>query len=423
MSTEKFTDVRSLLRAFALAMNLINPEVEDHHQQTAYLAYMLVREMGISENGVETAVYAALLHDIGSVVTENRQSVMEIEADARNISVIGAEILSDIPGLKTVSEVIRRCQLSWTEISAMLRSDGREFKECAQIASAIHLADVVSTVIDPDIPILRQRGRITEGVKSGRGKEFSERAADAFDRLSGREFIWFDLRYNPQFLLLFTGEIRYISLDKMVELTKLMSRVIDYRSSFTAMHSAGVAASAVKLAELAGMSGEECKMMRIAGNLHDVGKLKVPREILEKPGKLTDDEFSVIKEHAYFTRLILMDVTGFEKIADWAGFHHEKLNGNGYPFKFGADMLDTGSRILAIADIFSAITEVRPYRDGMPKEKAISVLEENVSAGGLCPSLTKLLIDNYDIIDEARARESEEAGKRYFASLKQCRRT
>ncbi len=421
MPNEKFTDVRSLLKAFAAAMNLINPEVEGHHQQTAYLAYMIVREMGISEQGVETAVYAALLHDIGSVVSETQQSVMEIEADARNISLIGAEILSDIPGLKTVSEVIRRCQLSWSEISVMLRSDGREFEECAQIASAIHLADVVSAVLEPDIPVLQQRVRITEGVMLSRGKEFSERAADAFERLSKLEFIWLDLRYNPEFLLLFTGEIRYISLDNMVELTKLMSRVIDYRSSFTAMHSAGVAASAVKLAELAGMSGDECKMMRIAGNLHDIGKLKVPREILEKPGKLTDDEFSIIKEHAYFTRLILMDVTGFEKIRDWAGYHHEKLNGNGYPFKFGADMLDTGSRILAIADIFSAITEVRPYRGGMPKEKAISVLEDNVNSGGLCPELTRLLIDNYEVIDAARARESEEAGKRYFDSLRQCR--
>ena len=128
------------------------------------------------------------------------------------------------------------------------------------------------------------------------------------------------------------------------------------------------------LAELAGMSREDCIMMKIAGDLHDVGKLKVPKAILEKPGRLTDEERNIIKEHPYNTRLVLMPIQGFGKIADWAGYHHEKLNGNGYPFHFGADVLDTGSRILAVADIFSAITERRPYRDSMPKEKAMSVL-------------------------------------------------
>ena len=95
---------------------------------------------------------------------------------------------------------------------------------------------------------------------------------------------------------------------------------------------AGVAAAARKLAELSGMNETDCKKMAIAGYLHDVGKLRVPNSILEKPGKLTDEEFNIIKEHTYYTRWILKDVDGFEKIANWAAFHHEKLNGKGYPF-------------------------------------------------------------------------------------------
>ncbi|MBP3873200.1 MAG: HD domain-containing protein, partial [Lachnospiraceae bacterium] len=78
--------------------------------------------------------------------------------------------------------------------------------------------------------------------------------------------------------------------------------IIDYRSPFTAMHSAGVAASARELARLYGMSEEDCKKMEIAGRLHDVGRLRVPNSILEKPGKLTDDEFDIVKEHPYYTR-------------------------------------------------------------------------------------------------------------------------
>ena len=91
------------------------------------------------------------------------------------------------------------------------------------------------------------------------------------------------------------------------------------------------------------MSEDECMMMEIAGNLHDVGKLRVPNAILEKPGKLTEEEFNVVKEHPYYTRWILMNVDGFDKIADWAACHHEKLNGNGYPFHWNAEWLDPGA--------------------------------------------------------------------------------
>ena len=158
-------------------------------------------------------------------------------------------------------------------------------------------------------------------------------------------------------------------------------------------------------------------MMRIAGDLHDVGKLKVPKAILEKPGRLTDEEFNIIKEHPYNTRLILMGIQNFSKIADWAGFHHEKLNGRGYPFHYDGSYLDTGSRILAVTDIFSAITEKRPYRDSMPKDKVIAVLKENADRGDICKDITALLYDNYDEVDKARYTASEEAGQRYFESF------
>ena len=184
------------------------------------------------------------------------------------------------------------------------------------------------------------------------------------------------------------------------------------------MHSAGVAASAKALARLAGMSEEECMMMEIAGNLHDVGKLRVPNAILEKPGKLTEEEFNVVKEHPYYTRWILMNVDGFDKIADWAACHHEKLNGNGYPFHWNAEWLDPGARIMAVADIFSAITEVRPYRAGMDREQALKVMRENVQAGAICGKVVQMLETHYDEIDTARDLASREAGKRYFESLK-----
>lgn len=414
-----FSNVRSLLGALASAMNLINSEVENHHERTAYLTFFLAKEMGLKKDTVALATQAAVFHDIGFIAGNQEQSLVELENDVVHYAQVGSRLIRDIPSLERVSRVVAQCQIPWSAIRDM--GSGRNIEEeCpeTQAAVVIHIADTVAFLLKDGEPVLNQLNDICAVVETGRGTEFQPEAVDALLRLKKMEYNWLDVVHNPSFLLLFTGEIRGVSLRETAELTKLVSRIIDYRSSFTAMHSAGVAASARKLAELYGMPEEDCLKMEIAGNLHDLGKLVVPNEILEKPGKLTQEEFNVVKEHPYFTRLILMRVDGFEEIADWAALHHEKLNGSGYPFHLGADQLDTGSRIMAVADIFSAITEERPYRKGMEKEQVLRILQENAERGEICPDIVNLLERHYEEVDHARDIASHIAGKRYFDSLK-----
>ncbi len=420
----KFTTVRSLLNALAKAMNLIDPTIENHHQETAYLAYHIGAEMGLETESLHVIAVSALLHDVGTIVMPSEDSLEAYEDHRREIARIGADMIRDLEPFDRFAGIIELCQNSYQENVRFSESQacreklraGVNIGQCIEVAEAIHMADIISAIWDEDADILNQIPRIREIVEQGRETEFSGRAVDAFLRLSRREFIWMDFALNPTFLSFFIGDMHDVSLEHAVVLTKLMSRIIDFRSSFTAMHSAGVAASAKALAELAGMSDEDCMKMEIAGNLHDVGKLRVPNEILEKPGKLTDEEFNKVKEHPYYTRLILMDVEGFDEIADWAGFHHEKLNGRGYPFHFDGGFLSLGSRIMSVADIFSAITEERPYRKPMSREQAMTVLWENVDRGDICGEIVQLLEDNYDAVNEARMKKSQEAGERYFAT-------
>lgn len=414
---KSFTNIRSLLGALAKSMNLINPDMEHHHEQTAYLAYLIGMERSMDVEDLHLTIYAALLHDVGAVVWEKQQSVLEIEKKAKHVSAMGARMLRDLNRFGEIADVIEICQNSYPENQKIAAERGGRYPVYIEIADAIHLADTVSLILKEDVPVLNQVKPICAVIEECRGREYSSETVDAFLRVSKREFIWLDTLLNPSFLMFFTGEMHPVSLEETVELTGIMSRIIDFRSPFTAMHSAGVAASAKKLAQLAGMSEEDCLKMEIAGNLHDVGKLRVPREILEKPGKLDDEEFNIIKEHTYYTRLILMDVEGFEQIANWAGYHHEKLNGRGYPFHFDASVLDMGARIMAVADIFSAITEERPYRKGMDKETALKVLHENVENGSISGEIVALLEAHYEEVDAVRDARSREAGKRYFASL------
>lgn len=202
---------------------------------------------------------------------------------------------------------------------------------------------------------MNRAAHLNDLLRNGREREFSPESLEALRLLSGREDVWLEMMYRPECYQELIHDDHFLSLDDVVEWTRFMSKVIDFRSPFTAMHSAGVAATAYKIAELSGMSEDECKMMRIAGYLHDVGKLKIPDEILEKPGKLSDEEYNIMKEHAYYTWVLLKDITGFELIAEWAAHHHEKLNGRGYPFHLCHNELSFGARIMTIADIFSAL--------------------------------------------------------------------
>ena len=414
--SKPFTNMRALIVAMAKIMNLINSSMQHHHEQVAYVTYQIGREMGLCDDDLFKAVYAALLHDIGGVIFPEQPSIERLEEHKKEIADMGSKLIRDLDGFAEIADIIAVCQNSYEE-------DCEDFKNCPggqtcmDIAQAIHIADFVANMMNPGERILNQVRRINEAVKAGSGKEFSPKAVEACLQVSTREYKWLDAALNPSFLLIFTGTIRDMSLEDTVRFTQLVLRIIDFRSSFTAMHSAGVAASARELARWAGMTQEECLMMEIAGNLHDVGKLVVPNEILEKPGRLTEEEFNIVKEHPYYTRLILKDVEGFEQIANWAGYHHEKLDGSGYPFHWNADQLDLGARIMAVADIFSAITEVRPYRTGMNRDQALDVLKENAERGAICGRVVNILEAHYEVIDQVREAESRAAGRRYFQSI------
>ena len=375
--------------------------------------------MHLPEEDVVLAMSAALLHDIGSFANDEPESVQEIERYAQDVSMVSARMLEDLPGFSEVASVIRYCQCSWRDSVACAIEEGSTCERLGRIASIVHVADDASLmlIVDTKNRVLNKVGKILDAIKACSGTLYSPEVVDAFATVAEAEYVWMDLAFNPMFLTYFTGEIATVSLDEVVQLTSLMSRIIDYRSVFTAMHSAGVAASAHELALLAGFTAEDAKKILVAGNLHDVGKLVVPRSILEKPGKLTTDEFNIVKEHPYYTSLVLLGAEGFDDIRKWASRHHEKLHGRGYPFHFGGEALDCGDCIMGVADVFTAITEERPYRSGMPREKVAAILSDSVRNDELNGDLVDLLLDNYDQVDHARDEASRRAGKRYFESL------
>jgi len=153
------------------------------------------------------------------------------------------------------------------------------------------------------------------------------------------------------------------------------AEVIDAKSPFTYLHSTGVANTAIAIGQELGLHPETITFLRRAALLHDIGKLSVSNSILEKPGKLTEGEFSIVKKHPYYTFEILRRIPGFGHLSEIAASHHEKLDGSGYFRGYGAEQLSLPARILVVADIYDALAAKRPYRDAMPLEKVLGIMQ------------------------------------------------
>jgi putative nucleotidyltransferase with HDIG domain len=214
--------------------------------------------------------------------------------------------------------------------------------------------------------------------KRRRGRWFDPRLVDAFLRFSGEREFWATLeapdvsRWEPPGFALAGDEDR---LDRIAE---AFARVIDAKSPFTASHSQRVAEIADGIAVVLRFDADDRRTLRRAALLHDIGKLAISNRILDKPGKLTDEEFRVIQSHPVHTLHILERAPCFAALADLAANHHEKLDGSGYPRSLTAEALSLPMRVLAVADIYEALTAHRPYRDPLAPEEALAIVGQDV---------------------------------------------
>ena len=182
-------------------------------------------------------------------------------------------------------------------------------------------------------------------------------------------------------------ELAEAGLDSVCEAFAMME---DAKSSSTWEHSTRVTEYALEIGEAFGFSKERLCTLRRAALLHDIGKLGVSNTILDKPERLTDEEFSKVKLHPRFTWEILSSIRGFRRVAEIASAHHERLDGSGYWRGWAAGSLDLDMRILAVADVFDALSADRPYRKAMPMEKVFAILEKE-SQHGLDPMCVAVL--------------------------------
>ena len=208
-----------------------------------------------------------------------------------------------------------------------------------------------------------------------------------------------DGRYTKELEKFFQN--RSVNKEKVMNYCKMLSYAIDFRSESTVIHTITVEAISEQIAILCGINDEKISIIKMCAVIHDIGKISTPVEILEKPGRLTDEEFEIMKNHSKVGYDILSELN-MNEIRDIATLHHEKLDGSGYPFGLKGDDITKEMRIVSIADIVSALIGNRSYKKPFSKERIIKILSEMADDNKIDTDITNIFIRNYDyIINEA----------------------
>jgi len=369
--------------------------------------------MKLPEEELRDLVIAAALHDVGGLTRQDRLAALEFEyRNPFGHSVMGYLLLSSFNPFNNAADMVRFHHVAWDNGAGAV-FDGLPVSRGSHL---LQLADRVAVLIDTKTDILEQVDGILKKIRSQAGERFVPEQVDALEALSDKEAFWLDLVYMLDMNYLskrLQWQELQITENEFLGLTNLFRRIIDFRSQFTATHSAGVAACAESLARLCGFNKADCWMIHLAGLLHDLGKLAVPAEILEKPGKLTKQEFDIVRRHTYYTFHILEPLKILDVVRVWGAFHHERMDGHGYPFHLEENELPLGSRIVSVADIFTALTEDRPYRAGMQGGEALQVLTDASSHNRFDSQVVEILRQNLHVVDAVRREAQASAVEEY----------
>ena len=384
-------NLNEFLRAVANTLDTIEINIfgmpTNHSKRIAYISVKIARELRLTNEEIFDLASLAIMHDNGASMkilhdkllgtTKEKINVME---SRKGHCTIGEDNLRDFPFLTNPKNIIKYHHEKYDGSGYF----GLSKDEIPLMAQIIALPDTLDLIFD--LRNTNNKEIITAFVNEHRNTFFSPLISDVFVKIAERHEFWEALSDKniddslKKVIPVFSHELNF---NEIHTITKTFSRIIDAQSEFTQTHSSGLSEKLEKMAEFYKMDTIIALKLLIATDLHDLGKLVISNDILDKPGKLSKEEFEEIMKHPKITRLCLQDINGFEEIAKWAGNHHEKLDGSGYPEGLMAKDIDFNSRLITCLDIYQALREDRPYRKSMDHNQAMEILRNMVEGGQL----------------------------------------
>ncbi len=385
------------LYALSFALDTVQYEMggisNEHGKHVAYISYLMGKYLNYDNDRLNDLVGLSILHDnafteyvreeynggelydYDSIVSDNEIAKLRNGFLTHTMhNVVGEENIRLIPFRTDVKDVILYHHEN-ADGSGPLHKKANEVPEMAEI---IHIADMMDVLFDLKKLTMDEFDEAIIKIKKLEGKLFSKKMVDTLVA---------SLKYEDIVTLQNEGTINFLKRDlesniydysdeQIKNICQFFAKIVDYKSSVTKNHSLGVADKCYKMAKYYGFDDDKAIRFYFAGAFHDIGKLIIHNDILEKPGKLTTEEFEEIKNHAKATEVILSSISGIEDICRWASRHHEKLDGTGYMSNLGANELSFEDKLLACIDIYQALTEKRSYKGDFLHNDSIDIMRE-----------------------------------------------
>ncbi len=411
-----------VIGALSYALDLTEGEPPGHAQRSCLIGMRLAHELGLDSETRSDLFYALLLKDAGCTANASRMSAL-FGADDHELKRTGkrTDWSRKLPAFVWSVRAVAPKETPRVKLERLLaiKDEGEVTRSLmqarcdrgAEIARMIGLTDGTAEAIrtldehwdghgqprwllGEQIPLL---GRILCLAQTVEIFHAAGGVEDAFAVAQRRAGTWFDpdlvkalgaVRRDNAFwaslvepdLTRWEPEDQLIAVDeeRLLQISTAFAAIVDAKSPWTYFHSDRTSLIATNMGAALGLGTAELGDLRRMALLHDIGKLAVSNRILDKPSALTASEYVRIKEHPLFTRWVLERVSCFEALAAPASGHHERLDGSGYPSGLGAGDLTLPMRVLAVADVYEALTATRPYRPALTEDEALETIRRDV---------------------------------------------
>jgi putative nucleotidyltransferase with HDIG domain len=422
-----------IISALSFALDLTEGAVHGHAVRSCLLGIRIAQEVGLEVGAMPDLYYALLLKDVGCSSNAARMcqivggddramkaGVKMVDWTSRRtpismLRLLWKTVLPEASSARRIAHIVKMGQAQGNNNKAMItmRCDRganilRKLEFSQRAAEAVRSLDehwdgsgYPDGLVGEQIPGLSRILAVAQHLDVFATGESPKAAIDVLNARCGR---WFDpdlvvaaISLHRRKALwanclpgddpdetrraavdLAPGASSYLQRERIDQICEAFADVVDAKSPYTFRHSLGVTDAAVSIAQRLGLPSERIDFVRRAALLHDIGKLSISNSILDKAGKLNAEEWHAVQDHPVQTRLILERIGAFKELARVASEHHEKLDGSGYPNKLKSDELSLESRIIAVADVYGALSEDRPYRPGLSLEKIVAIMKNDV---------------------------------------------
>jgi putative nucleotidyltransferase with HDIG domain len=390
--------------AFSLGLDLAEGKAVGHAQRVCYVATLLADALALEPAARNAVYFGALLHDVGvTLAASDICRVAGIDEDAifgpaplRSVEELRADL--SFADLSAVVDAVQQHTLLGAETVRALdfpddvaaavaahheRWDGFGFPEgTAGVAIPVEarvlaVADIAESLIAAEASSLAARRRLAPAIGRYVGVALDPNIVARLLDLGRSDEFWLGLYSEdmPETLqALRPAADSRKSRKRVLRFAEVFADIADAKGGHTIGHSRRTADGAEKLAEALALDAGHVEMIRIAALLHDIGLLGVPARIMSKPDILSVTEMQVMRQHPSNSEMVLRGLNGFEEVAFWVERHHERPDGKGYPEMLTGDELPLESRILSVADVYSALIAERAHRGALTEEDAKQIM-------------------------------------------------